>query len=160
VRRKRAEEARAATGGRPGRGTLEAWLGAPRTVRPAVRIAPPPAEPTAHAPHDVPMLHAATAEAWVGLGAALDSARKPVALMWAAELGHPGAIPRLETLRGDILEGGRFYERKVLAGLHKKRGVVLHRRYDCWAEDDLHRVGIVHRGFGPLPLRVRASLRV
>jgi hypothetical protein len=41
--------------------------------------------------------------------------------MWAAELGHPEAIPRPETLRADILEGGRFYERKVLAGLHKKR---------------------------------------
>ena len=55
----------------------------------------------------------------MGLGAALDGARKPVAQMWAAELGHPEVIPRPETLRADILEGGRFYERKALAGLHK-----------------------------------------
>jgi hypothetical protein len=33
----------------------------------------------------------------------------------------PGGIPRPATLRADILEGGRFYERKVLAGLHRER---------------------------------------
>jgi hypothetical protein len=122
VKKRRAEESRADPGvPRPKPGALEAFWGLPARPKPRVvpRISGQPDLPTP--PHGVPRMRAATAELWLGLGAGLNGARRPATRMWGTELGHPEAIPRPETLRADIIEGGKFYEQKVLAGFNKRR---------------------------------------